>query len=51
MKVIVGILIGVGGFIFGWVFCALMTAGKTEDAYAEGYDQAWKDADKKKAKP
>jgi hypothetical protein len=46
MKIIVGIVAGGAGFMLGWLLCAFLTAGKTEDAYAEGYDQACKDAKK-----
>lgn len=45
--VLVACSTGIGGFVLGWLVCALMTAGKTEDAYAAGYDQAAHDLGQK----
>lgn len=44
--IITAICSGIGGSIVGFILCALMTATKAEDAYAEGYQQACKDKQK-----
>lgn len=44
---IIALLCSVLGFVFGWITCAFMTADKTEDAYAEGYDQTTHDQKQK----
>ena len=50
-KIVLAILgTGITGFLFGWVTAVFMTAGKVEDAYAAGYDQAAHDLAEKSTK-
>lgn len=47
MTAIVGVIGVCLGFVLGFIACAFLSAGKAEDAYAEGYDQAVQDSKKK----
>lgn len=50
MRIIISGIVGTGvGFVLGWLVCAMLSGGKAEDAYAEGYRQAVRDKEDKQS--